>query len=36
MFTMVIMVLEEPRLKELHGQKFDEYKKKVPRWFWKI
>jgi len=35
-FNMVVLVLEEPRLKELHGEKFDEYKKKVPRWFWKI
>lgn len=35
-FNMGIMLVEEPRLKELHGQKFDEYKKKTPRWFWMI
>jgi protein-S-isoprenylcysteine O-methyltransferase Ste14 len=35
-FNMVVMLLEEPRLQELHGKKFTEYKKKVSRWFWKI
>jgi protein-S-isoprenylcysteine O-methyltransferase Ste14 len=35
-FNMVVLLLEEPRLMELHGQKFENYKKKVPRWFWKI
>ena len=35
-FNMVVMVVEEPRLKELHGQKFEDYKKKVARWFWKL
>jgi protein-S-isoprenylcysteine O-methyltransferase Ste14 len=35
-FNMVVMVLEEPRLKQLHGQKFADYKNKVPRWLWKI
>jgi protein-S-isoprenylcysteine O-methyltransferase Ste14 len=35
-FNIVIMAVEEPRLNELHGQKFDEYKKQVPRWFWKL
>ena len=35
-FNIVIRILEEPRLKELHGEKFSQYKKKVPRWFWKI
>jgi protein-S-isoprenylcysteine O-methyltransferase Ste14 len=35
-FNIVVLAIEEPRLKELHGQKFEEYKKKVPRWFWKI
>lgn len=35
-FNIVVLAIEEPRLKVLHGQKFNEYKKKVPRWFWKI
>ena len=35
-FNLVVMLLEEPRLQKLHGEKFIDYKKKVPRWFWKI
>ncbi|HUS03278.1 MAG TPA: methyltransferase, partial [Chitinophagaceae bacterium] len=30
-FNMVVIVLEEPRLKKLYGKKFEDYKNKVPR-----
>jgi protein-S-isoprenylcysteine O-methyltransferase Ste14 len=35
-FHVVVVALEEPHLRERHGRSYEEYCRRVPRWFFKF